>query len=542
MAGLNFNITNRLPAKKGIDIIEIFSMDDFPDPVGEVITLPPGKYIIKDDITTTDRFLINTLGAVSFVVENNRNNFLIYTGDATLFTATIASVFELNKLNILCTGTNAQCFDVSTGDMICNDVSIIMQGTNSKIGVLQDIRIIQLRDTLFAGFKNGIDIRNIEGLTGEKLLIQSNQTGSGVFFNFEKSVSSFIALANAEISLAPSEKVFYINPEIKADISIEKFTSADSADFFKVGVTGLITGFVDNSIGITAVTATDSGGDAQFNSVGHGLVVGEIVTHTTFSESEYNGDFVVTAITTDTYFIGIDYESNDAGLFETTTTQVNSTAHGLSNDTGVSVFGTINFGEGYSIFNVQTNSFEISINKVFPGNETTGNWDTGSLTQKSKYVTTHNNGDQKDSKNIGSFLVGGNITATDINTKDVFEDLNLNSSIEEASDNELWTLLDKTTGEIRYDGLTPVSISYAGLVAASSAGGAQLFSLRLLRNGSPLSSPDDVNIPLEIAATIKSTALIWSVTADPQDVFKLQVANTDGVSDITIDTLKVRIV
>lgn len=144
-----------------------------------------------------------------------------------------------------------------------------------------------------------------------------------------------------------------------------------------------------------------------------------------------------------------------------------------------------------------------------------------------------------DSVNIGSFLVGGNTTKTIIATQNTYVDLNLSGLAEEASDIELWSLTNSTTGELRYDGITPASLRCTGLVAAYSAGGTQRFNFRLLRNGSPLASPDNVSIPIEIKATIASSPLLWSIEVNPNDLFRLQVENADGVSDITIDTLKV---
>jgi hypothetical protein len=171
------------------------------------------------------------------------------------------------------------------------------------------------------------------------------------------------------------------------------------------------------------------------------LSVGELPIHTTFTETTYNtSTSVVTEVpSADTYKVGISYVSDDSGLFSTTTCQINDVAHGLLNGCCVSIFGTINFGGGYKIFNVQTDTFEITLGK-------TGNWDTSSLNEQSPFVVATDNGDQKDSANIGSFVVGGNATPTTINIKDQFENLNLGGNAVAASDIELWTLTNATTG------------------------------------------------------------------------------------------------
>lgn len=141
--------------------------------------------------------------------------------------------------------------------------------------------------------------------------------------------------------------------------------------------------------------------------------------------------------------------------------------------------------------------------------------------------------------NIGSMLVGGNTAKTIIDTQNTYVDLNLAGLAVEASDIELWSLIDTVTGELKYEGFVLANLRCTGLIAAYSAGGTQRFNFRLLKNDFPLSPPDNVNIPLEIRTTIHSSSLWWNIIAEPNDTFRLQVENADGVSDITIDTLKV---
>ena len=132
--------------------------------------------------------------------------------------------------------------------------------------------------------------------------------------------------------------------------------------------------------------------------------------------------------------------------------------------------------------------------------------------------------------------------ANQIDTKDVFEDLNLDASAVATSDIELWTLIDTTTGELRYDGISPVPLHYTGFVSCISSGNAQRFDFRLLQNGSPLPAPDNVDIPLEVGSlALASSALLWGISVSPGDVFKIQVVNRDGTSNIIMDTLKVNI-
>lgn len=142
----------------------------------------------------------------------------------------------------------------------------------------------------------------------------------------------------------------------------------------------------------------------------------------------------------------------------------------------------------------------------------------------------------------GTFVVGGNATATVITTQNTFVNLDLGSPGAVAAGNiELFTVTNATTGEIRYDGLNPITLNVSGVLIASSSGGGQRFNFRALKNGSALPSPDNVDVPIEVGNNLSGTALGWAVELVTNDLFRLQVENADGTSNITIDTLKITI-
>lgn len=534
-------------SRYGETIYEILSMDDFPSPAGGIITLPSGRYKIKNSLTTSDRFLVDVGAVVTFTMDDDRYNTFTYTGTGTLFSAVNSSRILINETNILCTGVGSQFVDIDGGFFAYDTGQLVFAGANATIGdIINSDGIVFDNFTVF-GYTDGLLIDDANILFLRQLLMQGSLTGTGPLISLNSQLGLFATIQSIIVTPGASESVLYIDPIITTSINISDTINTSPNSFFQTGSTGPIASFTDVSTSTTAVNVTDDSGDALFTSVAHGLVVGELPIHTTFPESSYNtSDQIVTAVpTADTYKIGIDYVSDESGLFATTTCQVNDVAHGRSNGDTLSIFETINFNGGYTVFNSQTDTFEITLGKAFPGSETTGNWDTGSLegsnAKRSKYVNTYRNGAQPDSANIGSFLVGGNTTATDIVLTETYYDLDLDGNAVEASNNELWTLVDTTTGEMRYDGLTPFSATYRGLIATSSAGGTQRFNFQLLKNSSPLPSPDNIDIPLEVKDTIQSSPLLWSVEVEPDDLFRLQVENDDGTSDITIDTLKVEI-
>jgi hypothetical protein len=530
-------------SKKAPSITEVFDMADFPTPSGGVITLPTGKYLIKANLVTADRFAIGAGSTVTIQTDDSRGNSLTYVGTGTLFTATNAANFILQEFQVILAGNGATLFDITGGVFRWFGGAGIFVGTGQSIGTATT-PIVSVIDTVaFFGFEEGFTSDSPFISYFRELSLEPSAIGSGTALTLDDGTGAFATFDDITATLTASQSLIDIKPCIGTRVSIRDVKKSPTGAFFKAGTTGPITSFTDTSTPNTAVSVTNDGGDALFTSVGHGLNVGELPIHTTFPESSYNtSTSVVTEVpSADTYKIGIAYVSDSSGLFSTTTCQIDDVAHGLANGCCVSIFGTINFGGGYKIFNVQTDTFEITLGKAFPGSESTGNWDTSSLDETSAFVVATDNGDQKDSANIGSFVVGGNATPTTINTKDVFENLNLGGNAVAASDIELWTLTNATTGEIRYDGISPAPVSYTGTLSAISSGGPQRFDFQLLENGSPLAAPDNVDIPIEVSTTLRASPLQWSVIAHPGDLFRMQVANRDGTSNITIDTLKVSV-
>jgi hypothetical protein len=534
-------------------VTDIFTMDNFPAPVGGVITLPSGKYLIKDNLVTSNRFAIGAGAQVTIQTDDEHYNTITYTGSETFITATDAVRVIFQRSTVLLTGNNATFIDMTgaaNGALTWEHSAIIFTGTGGRVGTVRNVLASTINDVFWQGFEYGykIDVAQIAQFT--QVRVTSSGVGSGAVFELDDGEGLFGSFNDVAATISASESLFDIRPCITTSVTINGVKSGDDGDFFLSGTTGPIASFTDVSTSPTAVSVTNDGGDALFTATDHGLVAGELPVHASFSESSYNTtDLVVTEVpTASTYKIGIPYVSDGSGTFETTTCQVNDVAHGQPNGTCLSVFTTINFDGGYKIFNSQTDTFEITLGKAFPGSESTGNWDTSSLDQASPYVTvTPLNAPQQASGNAGSFVVGGNTTATDITTQNQFEDLDLAALAEEGSDIEMWTLTDTTTGELRYDGVVPVNLRFTGVVAASSTGGAQKFNFRLLRSRAggaytQLPSPDNVDVPIEIGlGSIQTASLLWPLQVEPGDKFKLNVANADGTSDVTIDTIKVEI-
>ena len=532
-----------LPKRLGSEIFEIYDIDDFPADVAGVITLTDGLYIIMEAFSMSDRFVIAGTDNTSFMFPHSRGTTLTYTGTDPFITSTSTGRVSLVNTNILLSANNTQAFDITNSHFTYDTGLIVFTGTGTTLGTVTDGQEVLIKSLTLIGFQDGITFTDVETLFLNELFMQSDNAGTGAFCNIVGSLVLFGTAETMVAVLSAGEAIFYIDPAVTTNVNITDVINTNGGSFFlpstKSGVIASIADKNQSGVSVTVV-ADDGGGKARFTSTAHDLAVGETVVHTTFSDSAYNGTYVITAVAANTYDINtITYTATGTGLFAADTVEVTDVAHGLVNGDTIWISGTIDYSYGHTVFNKTNDTFEVTA--VFVATET-GTWSNASQTQQTPYVNTIRNGAQKDSTAHGEGALTGNATATTITLQDTFYDLNLGSpGLASGDDIELWTITNATTGAMRYDGLTPINLHYTGVVAASSTGGTQRFNYRLLKNGSPLPAPDNVDIPVEIKSAVVSSAILWSAEVEFGDVFKIQVENADGTSNITIDTLKIQI-
>lgn len=530
---------------------DVFSMGDLLDYTsGGVITLPTGKWIFRESFSIgTNRFYLPIGWQGEITVDNTRNVAITYEGTGTMWTVFYAARLAFVDMGYILTGIGAQFIDVTGSGTNLENGIIQFQNTGQTIGTFTDCFGVYMDLLYLLGHTNGMRIIRGSNVNIRNIVIQSSGAGTGPVVSIEEIAGTFGPLATINqlsVIAGPNESVFFIDPCANVPVSINDTVAAGYKDFWEVRDTGSIASFTDVSTGGTAVSVTDDSGDALFTSVAHGLVVGETPVHTTSPEASYNVSLPVTDVpTADTYKVGVDYVSDETLLFETTTCQVNAVAHGLMDMACLCILDTLYFNAGYKIFNVQTDSFEITLGKPFPPTGTeTGTWSTSSLTSQSPYVNSVSNGEGvRNSKNVGAWLVGGNTAETDTSTRYQFVDFNLGGLAVPQGHIEQWTVIDPTTGAIRFDGLYRTYLTYKGHVTAKSAGSPQEFRIRLMRsrNGAAfteLPAPDNVDEKVGVAGFLQTTSVQWSINVYPGDVYKMQVANWDGISKWVIDTVK----
>lgn len=169
----------------------------------------------------------------------------------------------------------------------------------------------------------------------------------------------------------------------------------------------------------------------------------------------------------------------------------------------------------------------------------TGFFEAGSLEEDSKFVTVNSSGMQKDSKNIGSFMVNDNTAATVIALIDTWVDLNLDAMATVGANSELWNLDSSTTGQLSYDGIRPFNGTLVSSIAGISSGAAQEFQFRVVINGSPVA--DSPIAAREFRGETGAVVLVVPVVAQPGDTVRIQVQNVGGTSNIILQFVSTEI-
>jgi hypothetical protein len=163
-------------------------------------------------------------------------------------------------------------------------------------------------------------------------------------------------------------------------------------------------------------------------------------------------------------------------------------------------------------------------------------WAASSRDQQDVNLTSYHIIGSPDSRFIGSASVQDNTTATAIGTIDLFVDLSLNSSATVGANIERFTLSDTDNAE-----LTCNVNGFAGMLSATlstvGSGGASEYHFRVVKNGVQVNGI----IANELGNTMNITAMSVPLTANDGDIIKVQVANHDNTSNITIRYMDINI-
>jgi hypothetical protein len=149
--GEGSGLTNLSPTKQ----VVIDSIDDFPTPSGDVITLENKEYILNNPITSDKRFELPTDASVRFRVVGALGNVYTYTGTDTLFSG--ADILALEFVSWVFVAPSGNIFSIDSTDP--NSYLFINQGVFSNVECIGTVNT-----TAFFCFQTTLDTIN-SGIT-----------------------------------------------------------------------------------------------------------------------------------------------------------------------------------------------------------------------------------------------------------------------------------------------------------------------------------------------------------------------------------------
>lgn len=458
--GFNTNTTDRLPSRQAIAEKEVFSLANLPAPVANVITLPAGFYRIKDDINFGLNRIDVPSGRVSLAGEYGAFPKVTYEGTGTFITMGGSSLsLDMRTLDMFLTGLAPQAIEatgLSSGVFLDTVDFNFTGGGGSTFATLTDVTQFTYRFGSVEGIKTLFNLTRVQVSIIDTFSSQADFATSGSLINVDQQLFTGVFRNMLIIANPGSTSIFNIDPLVNVPITITNVINAAGAPFFTAGDNGLITNIVDGSTPSLSVTAVnDVSGSAEYEtSVAHNYSVGDLIFHTTFATGGYLGSKTVSQVNgATTYLTGDSFVIDETGNSIAPRATITATAHGQTLDTPVLISNTINFNGGTLIKNPLTNTFDIWLTELFPGTETSGNWDVGSLTEASKFIQAFRNGPQKDSMVSGGWDLSGNVVATTV-ASGVFNDFDF-TGMTRLSYNERVNLVNFTNGTVSYEGLNP---------------------------------------------------------------------------------------
>lgn len=355
-------------ATQGSTTREAWTIEDFPEAVSNVITINSGLTILKNSISTADRFNFPASQNVILRADENLNMSLDYTGVDTLLTSTGLNLF-INIITLNATGDNLQMFDVDGSNLQFVDSKFILTGTGTTLGTIENTREVLFSNARFEGYENGLTFEDNRVMVIADTIFRSNLMGTGATINIVGFLNAPIIFDTTGILTGENESGFFIDPQITNTITIVDCPVL-GGQYYKIAPEGTFTGTTDNGETNAVLSVSDGTTNAVFNVASLTNVIDDdIIVHTGFSESSYNGTFEVFNVAGNAYEIRdiltavpIAFVADDTGSGTTNLTAFLSTAHGLDGSEKVTVTSELYPEVGSSIRGTPlTNSFDLRV-------------------------------------------------------------------------------------------------------------------------------------------------------------------------------------
>lgn len=622
------NVFDRLAAQRSSTLLqEIFTADDWPAlvlaPDGVMRSpLELGKtYLVHADMTIPRMWIPPAIESIEFhlieIVAGVSNPLLLVDGDSTphIWGRDIGSlhfrnlsVIDVSNAGV---GRGSVLFDLVGGTSLSflvhrfsSIASFKSAGKLVDLGAASELLSIVDCDEGLTTIYTGVEVS--VGLTTTQLLF-SQPSGLPALkpawcLMGELGKSQF---AVGTLDNNPGDSSFCIDSTSTGSFALSGNTFETNNGFFfrpdvNLAITAMsasnksITSFSAQAHLVLTVAAGLTGSNFSLGAVRHQFAVGDIGTHSTFSEGTYNGSKTITKIvdpfvyevsgtafvatdsgtithdlatvcastgsgftrgqtillggsTPDVYsgsqtiksvdpnensfIIPVAFSVTGSGTIQITRVTTISD-HPLSIGETQTITGTTSYNETTQIlFNPSDDTFEIPV--AFVANDATGTVASTSKTQKFVGINCSNNGVQADSVTVGFSEMNGNATVTTVSSSNSYQALDVAGTVT-GSITERFTLTNATAGIFTYDGLKPISACISAAISATKSGASQNYRFTTSVNGAmPIFASASYG-PMEVKTTKVTVPLSRTETLTTGDTIQIMIAG-DGHSDnITI--------
>lgn len=384
-----------------------------------------------------------------------------------------ARQLSIHSLGLVGDINNTDLFNIKLTGILALD-SLVLQNFKS-LGTIEvqkpDFRSIDARN-----IKQGLTIKNPNTVLINDFFVRPVLSSGFTLFSFIIKSSNVIISLNQIVpgtGFNEGSSLFFLDPNMPSggSFNITESRNLPPGDFYQLGSEIVISSVADNGSGKVRFTAASV----------HGLVVGKALVLDAFSESTYNGTFIVTAV-------------------PTTTT-----------------------------FDVEEITFNV---------DDTGTMNTSSLDSTDVQVQANSNPGLADSMFLVEARTTGTIEVVSIlNTLVPIVDITPIAGDFEADPGTERFTVDTTTGIVTYIGLQPILalISYE-LNAEKTTGSDQNLNISLHINGTP-QTKSDIPITATAAPGAFSTSSRKIFSVQPGDTLQLFLDNTTNSTNTNISKL-----
>lgn len=213
----NFDLINR---KKIQNVVEICTINDFPEPVGDVITFQSNtKYVLLAPITTSLRFVVPAGSSNEIESTYGDINTLTYTGNDTFFSGT--DIVACNFLNMTISGTtgNATLMNFTNVSFFVENIRCVYDNFSS-FGTITSALFFILRNSSVTNMGSGVFLNSVSIFSFNSISYLNFVDQGNPMITVNNSGSIFSEIRNSSFLTNPNESVILLNTPLTGNDSI----------------------------------------------------------------------------------------------------------------------------------------------------------------------------------------------------------------------------------------------------------------------------------------------------------------------------------